>query len=182
MTPPLGGIIRSRVGEEREMSATNTIEIGSDLWNARVYAGLSVASELAAGLDSSKHESVPLLSVWKIYRRLGRLNQDLEEILKGYDRTNPFPQVIPGERNRLGRDILLKLHADCNNLPLPPDGALLHRLIVKRMNELQMKSERILDVADWLDVMSTPEETNAKFAVALADLAKGDVIPWAAVQ
>jgi hypothetical protein len=50
------------------------------------------------------------------------------------------------------------------------------------MNELQMKSERILDVADWLDVMSTPEETNAKFAVALADLAKGDVIPWAAVQ
>ena len=164
------------------MSATNTIGIGSDLWNARVYAGLSVASELAAGLERSKHESVPLLSVWKIYWRLGRLNQELAELLKGYDRTNPFPQVIPGERNRLGRDILLKLHSDCNNLPFPPDGALLNWLIVKRLNELQMRSERIFDVADWLDAMSTPEETDAKFAVALADLAKGDVIPRASVQ
>jgi hypothetical protein len=34
-----------------EMSATNTIEIGSDLWNARVYAWMSLASELAAGLN-----------------------------------------------------------------------------------------------------------------------------------
>jgi hypothetical protein len=30
--------------------------------------------------------------------------------------------------------------------------------------------------------MSAPEETNAKFDAALTDLAKGDVIPWAAVQ
>ena len=45
-----------------------------------------------------------------------------------------------------------------------------------------MKSERILDIADWLDAMSTPDEINAKFDAALADPEKGDVVSWAAVQ
>jgi len=33
------------------MSSTAAMEIGSDLWNARLYAGMSLASELAAGLN-----------------------------------------------------------------------------------------------------------------------------------
>jgi hypothetical protein len=45
-----------------------------------------------------------------------------------------------------------------------------------------VQSERILDLADWFDAMSAPEEMNAMFDAALADLAKGDVVPWSAVQ
>jgi hypothetical protein len=163
------------------MSATSTMEIGRDLWNARVYAGLSVASELAARLDRPRLVAFSLLSSWQIYWKFGRLNRDLDEILKEYDRPVPFPPEMPGEMIRVGRDILLKLYADCKRLQPLPDGIPLHGLINRRIARLQIQSERILDVADWFDAMSSPEETNAKFDAALADLAKGDVVPWAAV-
>ena len=164
------------------MSATNVIEIGSDLWNARVYAGLSVASELAAGLDSSKLRTISLLSVWNIYRRLGKLNQDLEEIFKGYDRPVPFPAEMPREMIREGRDILFKLYADCKRIQSPLEGIPLHGLISRRAARLQSQMERILDLADWFDAMSTPDEMTARFNTLGADLAKGDVIPLSAVQ
>jgi hypothetical protein len=164
------------------MSTTAAIKIGSDLWNARVYAGLSDASELAAGLNRPGLVAFSLLSAWKIYWRYGKLNRDLDEIFKGYDRPLPFPPVIPGERNRVDRDILLQLYSDCKRISPLPDSIPLRGLINKRLARLHVQSERILDVADWLDVMSTPAETNAKFDAALADLDKGDVVPWAAVQ
>jgi hypothetical protein len=164
------------------MGATAAMEIGSDLWNARVYAGLAQASELAAGLDRPRRSVFSLFSALKIYWRFGRLNRELDDIFMGYDRPVPFPPVVPGERNRLGRDILLQLYKDCKGLKSPPEGVPLHGPIGKRLARLQTQSERLLDVADWLDAMSTPEEMNAKFDAAFADLASGDVVPWAAVQ
>jgi hypothetical protein len=111
------------------MSATAAMEIGSNLWNARVYAGLSVASELAAQLGKPRHAAFPLFSSWKIYRRFGRLNRDLDEIFKEYDRPDPLRSVIPGEKMREGRDILLQLYADCKRLQSPLDGIPLQGLI-----------------------------------------------------
>lgn len=162
------------------MNTTTTMVLGSDLWNARVYAGLSAASELAARLDRPRQMAFSLSSLWQIYWRFGTLNRDLDEIIKEYDRTVPFPPEMPGEMIRVGRDILLKLYTDCKRLRPLPKGISLHGLINKRITRLQIQSERILDVADWFDAMSSPEETNAKFDAALADLAKGDVVPWAA--
>jgi hypothetical protein len=164
------------------MSATNALEIGSDLLNARVYAGLSDAAELAASLDRRRHAAFHLLSAWKILRRLGRLSRDLDEILKEHDRLLPYPPGVPDDRMRMGRDILLQLYADCKRLQSPLDGIPLQGLISNRLARLQVQSERILDLADWFDAMSAPEEMNAMFDAALADLAKGDVVPWSAVQ
>jgi hypothetical protein len=158
------------------------MEIGSDLWNARVYAGLSVASELAAMLDRPRLVAFSLLSSWQIYWRFGRLNRDLDEIIKECDRHVPFPPEIPGEMIRVGRDILLKLYTDCKRLQPLPDGISLRGLINKRITRLHIQSERIIDVADWYDAISSPDETNAKFDAALEELAKGDVVSWAAVQ
>jgi len=163
------------------MSATNALEIGSDLWNARVYSGLSVASELAARLDKSRLVASSLLSSWAVYRKLGKLNRDLDEIFKEYDRPVPFPVELPGKMIQDGRDILLKLYADCKRLESPSNDLPLHALISKRLARLQIQSERILDIADWFDAMITPEETNAKFESALSDLARGDVVPLASV-
>ena len=164
------------------MSTTNAVGVGSDLWNARVYAGLSVASELAAAMDGPRLMALSRLALLQIYWKIGRLNRDLDEIFKEYDRPVPFPQEMPCEMIQVGRDILSKLYADCKRLDSLPDGVPLHGLINRRIARLQMQSERILDLADWFDAMSAPEETNAKFDAALEDLAKGDVIPWAAVQ
>jgi hypothetical protein len=168
--------------KRKRMSETTAMEIGSDLWNARVFAGLSVASELAARLDRPKLAAFSLLSAWQIYWKFGRLNRDLDEIFKEYDRPATLPPELPPEMLQEGRDILLKLYADCKRLESPLDGFPLHQLINRRLARLQMQSERILDLADWFDAMSNPEETNAKFDAALADLARGDVIPWTAVQ
>jgi len=164
------------------MSATAAMEIGSDLWNARVYAGLSVASELAAGLDKPRHAAFPLYSSWKIYRRFGRLNRELDEIFKEYDRPDPLRPVVPGEMMRDGRDILLQLYSDCKRLQSPLDGIPLQGLIRTRLARLQVQSERILDLADWFDAMSTPEETNARFNALAEDVAEGNFVPLASVQ
>ena len=95
---------------------------------------------------------------------------------------NNLRASVPIERMREGRDFLLQLYACCKRAPFPLDGIPLQGRIKKSQARLQAQSERILDLADWLDAMSAPEETNAKFDAALTDLAKGDVIPWAAVQ
>ena len=164
------------------MSATNAAGIGSDLWNARVYAGLSVASELAARMDRPRLVALSRLASLQIYLRLGRLDRDLEDIFKEYDSPVAFPPELPSEMIRVGRDILLKLYADCRRLESLPDGVPLNGMINRRLARLQVQSERILDIADWFDAMSAPDETNAKFNAALEDLAKGEVVPWAAVQ
>lgn len=164
------------------MSATAAVEIGSDLWNARVYAGLSVAAELAARLDRPRHAAFNLFSAWKIFRRYGRLSRDLDEIFKEHDRPVPFPPGVPCETMRVGRDILLQLYADCKRLQSPLDGIPLQGLISKRLARLQVQSERILDLADWFDAMSTPEETDARFNALAEDVAEGNFVPLASVQ
>jgi hypothetical protein len=133
-------------------------------------------------LDRPKLAAFSFIHTWKIYERIGRLSLDLDEIFKEYDRPVLLPPEMPGEMIREGRDILLKLYADCKRLQSPLDGIPLQGLIDKRLARLQVQLERILDLADWFDAMSTPEETNVKFDEALADLTKGDVVPWAAVQ
>ena len=60
------------------VSATATMEIGSDLWNARVYAGLSQASELAAELKRPRFLVSFLFFQWNIFRQLGLMNLGLE--------------------------------------------------------------------------------------------------------
>jgi hypothetical protein len=45
-----------------------------------------------------------------------------------------------------------------------------------------VQSERILDLADWFDAMSTPEEMNARFSALEEDVAKGNFVPLASVQ
>ena len=164
------------------MSATNALEIGTDRLNARVYAGLSVASELASWLIGPKLVTVNLFSAWKIYRRLGRLSRELDEIFTEYERPVPFLSVVPGELIRVGRDILLQLYGDCKRLESPLGDIPLHGLISKRLCRLQVQSERLLDLADWFDAMANPDETSAKFEVALSDLANGEVVPWSAVS
>ena len=169
-------------GKGDSMSATAAMEVGSDLWNARVYAGLSVAADLAASLDRPRHAAFDLFSAWNIYRRYGRLSRDLDEIFKEYDRPNPLPPEVSSEVMGVGRDILLKLYTDCKRLQSPLDGIPLQGLINKRLARLQMQSERILDLADWFDAMSTPEETKARFDALSDDLAKGDLIPLTSLK
>jgi hypothetical protein len=170
------------------MSATAAMEIGSDLWNARLYAGLSQASELAAELNRPRFLASGLFFHWKMFRQLGLMNRGLEELFEKCDRfamrhqvgTSPLP--IAPEEYRAFRDDCLRLHAIRIRVLSQQDSFPRNSFMRKRLARFQANSERLLDLADWFDAMSTPEELNAKFDAALADLANGDVVPWAAVQ
>jgi hypothetical protein len=47
---------------------------------------------------------------------------------------------------------------------------------------LRSQSERLLDVVDWFDALSTPEETEALFKAAKIERAKGEFVPWSEVR
>jgi len=166
------------------MSTTATIEIGSDRWNAQVYASLSKASELAAELD--RPGSFPVSTAYneRALDLLGELNEFLTKVLAVIDKSEslkPSP-LISKEKYLSARDSTLKLYEICQRLlSLQGEiGGLGEQQ--SKLELLQSRSESLLDVADWLDAMSSPEEIGAKFDAALADLAKGDVIPWAEVK
>jgi CRP-like cAMP-binding protein len=158
------------------------MEIGSDLWTARVNALLSAASGFVASAEKPRNRFASFLSVYQMYLKLDMVSRDLDAILAAAERAVSLQAVADVETYRLRRDLFLQLHAPCSRLAslrdrLPPNGRLREKIA-----RLAVQAERLLDLADWCDAMSGPEETNAKFDAALADLAKGDVVPWAAVR
>jgi hypothetical protein len=161
------------------MATTAAIVIGSDRWNEQVNEVLSLATEMVTGLDHPT--GLAMFSAWRTNRWLDWMNREVERILATIDRSLPLTPGNPVENFRSMRDSVLRLHAICVRLlslreVAGQDGKKLEKLAL-----LEANSERLLDVADWLDAMSAPEETNIKFDLALADLTKGDVVPWAAV-
>jgi hypothetical protein len=167
------------------MNTAATMEIGSDLWNARMYAGLSQASELAAELSRPRDR---LFFQWKMYRGLGHMNRGLDEIFDKWDRLairhapSTYSRLFAPEEYCTFRDNVMRLHAVHVRILSPQDGFPRNAFMRKRLARFEAHSERLLDLADWLDAMSTPEEMNARFSSLEEDLAKGDVVPWAAVK
>jgi hypothetical protein len=158
------------------------MEIGCDLRNVRVYAGLALAAELSVAMDKPRRAAISLFFLWRTYRRLGSLNRGLEELIEAYEQNCSSAPVASVEQYRFERDLLLGLHAFCARILSPQEGLPKLGLMSKKLARLQINAERLLDLADWLDALSTPEEMNAKFDAALADLERGDVVSWAAVQ
>jgi hypothetical protein len=171
------------------MSATIAIEVGSDLWNARLFAGLALVSELTASLKRPSRAASSLTSDRKNLKQLEELNRSVDEMLATFDRAieRQQPDSVPSSAPTIedylsARDFVLRLHALCASVLVLQDAVQASPRVQNGIAQLQANAERLLDLADWLDAMSNPEEMNAKFDAALADLARGDVIPWAAME
>jgi hypothetical protein len=140
------------------------MEIGSDLWNARLYAGMSLASELAAGLNRPRLCVSGLVYQWRMYRQLGGMIRGIREILNAAD--GLALQIEAGTPSRIRtagdyrafRDDVLRWHAVHMRLLDPQEGFPRNAL------------------------MSTPEEMDAKFAALAEDVARGDFVPWAELK
>lgn len=155
------------------------MEIGSDRWNASVYASLSTASELAAELDSPNGETLPEIDALKVSEFLDQLNRFVELTA---DKYVPLPANASEEKLLTARDSILSLYRICERV-LSLSGRMgSSSQMQSEFAVLRTQSERLLDVADWLDALSTPEEINAKFEAASAEFANGDVVPWSAIQ
>ncbi len=164
------------------MSATAAMEMGGELRSSRVYAGLALASELSVTMDKPRREAINLFFLWKIFRRLGRLNRDLEEIILAYDQADHTAPAASVEKYRFDRDLLMGLNAFCERILSPAEGLPRLGLMTKKLARLQINSDRLLDLADWLDAKSTPEEMAAKFKALAEDVAEGNFVPLAEVR
>jgi len=160
------------------MSTTSAIEIGSDRWNAQVYAGLSKASELVADLDRPGSSPISASYNERDLTLLDDLNEFLTKVLAAIDKSESLPlsTVTTKEKYLSAHDATLKLYEICQRL-LSLQGEIdgpekLHR----KLESLRTQSERLLDVADWLDAMSTPDEINAKINSGLAEIANDDLV------
>jgi hypothetical protein len=171
------------------MSATTAIEVGSDLWNARLFAGLALASELTASLKRPSRVASSSIAERKNLRQLEELNRSVDDMLATFDRAieqqqlDSVPSSAPTiEDYRSARDFVLRLHALCASVLVLQEGVRTSPRVQSGIAQLQANAERLLDLADWLDAMSMPEEIEARFSALEEDMAKGDVVPWSAVQ
>jgi hypothetical protein len=158
------------------------MEIGSDRWNARIYASLSTASELAAELDNLNGEMLSEIDALRVSEFLDQLNRFVERGLKAADKYVPQATNTSKEKLLTARDSILSLYRICERVLSLSSGIGGVGQMQSEFALLRAQSERLLDVADWLDALSTPEETKAKFEAASAEFANGDVVPWAAFQ
>src|SRR5579859_960447 len=127
------------------MSTTSAMEIGSDRWNAQMYAGLSLASEMAASLERPKRMALSLFRVWTAYRRLDWLNQSLENLLDAIDCSAQTPPVASPEDYRSVRDLFLRLYEPCVRILSQRDEFPQGGLMRKKLARLEAHSERLLD-------------------------------------
>lgn len=164
------------------MSATIPIQVGGDLWNARVYASLSAASELAAELDVPDGACIPSIDAELAYNFLNRLNSFLAQDLSLTDSIRVAPTNISKEKLVAVRDSFLDLHHICDRILHISKELVWSDRIKSELEVLGIQSERLLDVVDWLDALSTPEETDAIFKNAAKEKANGDLVAWSQVQ
>jgi len=165
------------------MSATAVMEIGSDLWNARVYAGLSVAYELAASAERPRNRLAFFLNVYRTYLQVYRLSSELNAILAAAEQAVPLYLTADAETYRLRRDMFLQLSTSCSRLVSLQDRLpLSYGKLREKMASFGVQAERLLDLADWFDALSTPEEMGAKFRVLAENVAEGNCVPLASLQ
>lgn len=164
------------------MSATIQIQVGGDLWNASVYASLAAASELAAEFDRPGETSDQGIDAEEACQFLNRLNGFLARGLSLTDNFQTAPIGLSREKLTAARNSFLNLYRICERiLVLSKKITRLGRMETE-LELLSTQSERLLDVVDWLDALSTPEEVDAIFKAAAIERANGDLVLWSEVQ
>jgi hypothetical protein len=164
------------------MSATAAIEIGSDLWNAGIYESLATASKLAAVVDLPKGKSASDIDGELAREFLDRLNESLAEELRLIDDLNAAPVGLSKEKLIACRNSYLALYEICERILVLSERNNTFGQLQPDQQLLRAQSERLLDVVDWFDALSTPEKTGAIFKAAEIDFANGDFVPLAAVK
>jgi hypothetical protein len=184
----LGDRLNLPMGKEARMSATSALKIEDGLWSPHLRDGRSVGSELAAWQKKPQSRPYSLFDAWKMTRILKRLNRESEAIILHFERivelhsAHPLSGLEAKMEYGMAQDWIMDVQGVCAIVLSLQAGFSHYGWLGEKLNRLRANSERLLDLADWLEAMSKPEELEAIFDTALADLANGDVIPWSALQ
>lgn len=170
------------------MSATSALKIEDGLWSTHLRDGLSIGSELTDWQERPRSLPYSLLDSWKMTRVLSRLNRSAEAILQHFDRivelhsAHPLSGLDAKMEYGMAQDWVMDVQGVCAVVLSLQRGFSRYGWLRGKMDRLRANSERLLDLSDWLDAMSQPEEMAVRFDALAQDLANGDTVPWTAVQ
>jgi hypothetical protein len=135
----------------------NTIYgVNPDNWNAAAYETLAVAFRLSASLK--KHAAILSLTrdVWQLDRLLKGF---LEQIYKGAENPPAMPEPVTKEQIAACAETLRTIHTTVDSTyTRARNGGLTNSMLAGPVfNSVKLRSEEILDIADWLISYSDPD-------------------------
>ncbi len=165
-------------------AATVINSLDSLEWNASIYEALSSVSRLALTIRKKAN-------VLRIAYSLHAVNRTIEDFLKRVDdaangRIPKTPAAEAASPERLQEvafslsqlyDTILYTHKAMDRA-----GLLNNSLTSGQLRKLQNHTERILDLADWLDLANHPEYVNEVFARAATERAQGKMLDLSEVE
>jgi hypothetical protein len=165
------------------MSTMATTFVGSDIWNAEVYGTLSVTARTCAAVKDTHHQ---LKTRW-FYMRMNRhLESFLDNFYAVFEKAQSGTLVHAQEpatpdQIRKSLDSLWNLHHCLQGLyDLSVRKGLKRKVLLASQVEILGRSkERLLDVIQWVEEMSNPEEVHALdvlFASAAEELEQGETV------
>ncbi len=167
-------------------SAAALATISSDHWNADVYGSLSVAFQIAALV---KHRA-QVIRVAFIVRRFSNSVGDSIDLLHAVMQGKAVPpsdsssEPMTPER---GQNAVRMLRDLSNAMDEIYDKAKWHgltnySLVAGSFLKLQGQAERILEIADWLELILEPESIESLFDRARAEQEQGEVYNLSQVE
>lgn len=164
---------------------------GSDEWNAKLYDSLSAASRLV--LDMKTHSQVVSFAffLWRLNGRLESFSEAMKKISEGElpaaQQANISQQASEPYTPERGQNAARQLEELSRLLAYIYEQSQRRRLTnnsltAGQLSRLNKHAQCILDLSDWLHVLTQPEEIEGIFNRAIADKERADIFDISQVR
>jgi hypothetical protein len=168
-----------RKSREAELATYSIVlnSIGNPEWNAPVYGALSFASRLAISL---RHRG-KVLQLARLVHRANRYLQDffevVDEAMEGKRQPARDAETLTPERLKAMGFTLVQLHQTMKSTydAMAEAGLTNNSVIASSLVKYHAYSERILDLADWLESAQLSDYVREVFDRAATERARGAV-------
>lgn len=153
-------------------------------WNATIYEALSGTSRLAITIRNKANVLRIAYALRMVNRTLGGFFQKIDDAVNGRLPKNPDGEIATPERIQEVAYTLSELYDKIVYIQKAMDraGLLNNSLTSGQLRRLLSHSERILDLADWLDLANHPEYVSEVFTRAAKEREQGKLLDLKEVE
>jgi hypothetical protein len=153
-------------------------------WNTQLYGVLSVASRLAVAVKKKGHVLRLSLAFRKANHCLESMFEKVRMVMDGKIPVNPNTEPVTPQVIRRTYDTLIHLHQTMKYISESCERAGLgnNSLTASALRKFHIHQEAILDLADWFEVASEPEQIIQIFDRAKREIEQGDVFDLDSVE
>jgi hypothetical protein len=160
------------------MSSIAASFIGSDDWTIQVHGSISFAARLSGAIKDSHVTAQLAYCFWRVNSKLDNLfdhiYDKLDEVKRGEVSTEPAdPQRIQDAIAAL-RNLHHVLDGICRSAKVA--GLANNSLVASGVLRLRRNDDRVLELADWITDMISPEELDRLFAKAQEEYERGETV------